>query len=215
MRCSYHGGGVADPGRTTPPSSGPLVPGTVWGSFGCTRWHPDRRPGGAVTKPHGGATAATTAVGGQREAPGEAKPTTVQHQQEDSYNSEPFTASELGLYQDCMEPLPASSQPPVGEEDARPLEHWRGWLGLQHTTASQAQAALGSPDLDAVGEPTLPATPAGNMEHDAGHASLATTVPWNPPPPGETTAGPSAHATQVDLDGGTSTDHSESADSHP
>ena len=41
-------------------------------------------------------------------------------------------------------------------DNAGPMEHWRGWLGLQHTTASQAQAALGSLDLDAVGNRLCP-----------------------------------------------------------
>ncbi|CAE7494902.1 unnamed protein product, partial [Symbiodinium microadriaticum] len=107
-------------------------------------------------------------------------------EQGDSYNSEPFTASELGLYQDCMEPLAAPSEPAEGD-GAGPMEHWRGWLGLQHTTESQAQAALGSLDLDAVGEPTLPMAPAGSSI-DMSHASLGTTVPWNPPPRGGTLA---------------------------
>ena len=97
--------------------------------------------------------------------PAEERPTV--QQQEDSYNSEPFTASKLGLYQECMEPLAASSQP-AGGEDAGPMEHWRGWLGLQHTTASQAEAALGSLDLDALGEPTLPVAPASSLEQEVG-----------------------------------------------
>ena len=143
-------------------------------------------------------------------APAEVERPTVQ-QQSDSYNSEPFTASELGLYEECMEPLAASSQP-AGGEDAGPMEHWRGWLGLQHTTASQAQAALGSLDLDALGEPTLPVASASSLEQEVDPASLATTVPWHPPQPGGAT-GNSAPVTQVDLDGG-SGDNSESADSH-
>ena len=119
-----------------------------------------------------------------------------------------FTASELGLCQDCMEPLPNLPQPTEGN-DARPMEHWRGWLGLQHATETQAQAALGSLDLNAVGEPTLPMGAAnGDLEQD----SLGPTLPWNPPPIGGNSGG-AARTTQVDLDPD-SADHSESQESH-
>ncbi|CAE7823403.1 ANKS1A, partial [Symbiodinium necroappetens] len=51
----------------------------------------------------------------------------------------------------------------------------RKWRGLAGTTASQAEAVLGSLDLTDVGEATLPNQP-GTV------ASQATTVPWLPAP---------------------------------
>ena len=129
-------------------------------------------------------------------------------------NSQPFTASELGLYQECIEPIPTSSQPSSGGEAAAPLEHWRGWLGLQHATESQTQAALGSLDLSEVGEPTLP-THQGASDQE--HASMATTVPWCAPSHGGTTAaglGNSARATQADTDAGGDSESAESVQSH-
>ena len=91
------------------------------------------------------------------------------------------------------------------------MEHWRGWLGLQHATETQAQAALGSLDLDAVGEPTLPMGTASSTP-DMEQASLGPTLPWSPPQPGGNFGG-AAQTTQVDLDP-ESADHSESQGSH-
>ncbi|CAE6932551.1 unnamed protein product, partial [Symbiodinium sp. KB8] len=54
----------------------------------------------------------------------------------------------------------------------------RKWQGLAGTTASQAEAALGSLDLTAVGEPTLP-EPCGE---GPSCNSQATTLPWQPVP---------------------------------